>query len=49
MTELSDHYMRVRDYARRFSLDESTVYKAKAPGFQGLCHAAGWSRTITPR
>lgn len=27
MTELSDHYMRVRDYARRFSLDESTVYK----------------------
>jgi len=27
MTELSDHYMRVRDYARKFSLDESTVYK----------------------
>lgn len=27
MTELSDHYMRVRDYARRFSLDESTVCK----------------------
>ena len=27
MPELSDHYMRVRDYARRFSLDESTVYK----------------------
>jgi excisionase family DNA binding protein len=27
MTELSDRYMRVRDYARRFSLDESTVYK----------------------
>jgi len=27
MTELSDHYMRVRDYAHRFSLDESTVYK----------------------
>lgn len=27
MAELSDHYMRVRDYARRFSLDESTVYK----------------------
>jgi len=27
MTELSNHYMRVRDYARRFSLDESTVYK----------------------
>ena len=27
MTELSDHYIRVRDYARRFSLDESTVYK----------------------
>lgn len=27
MTELSEHYMRVRDYARRFSLDESTVYK----------------------
>ena len=27
MTELSDLYMRVRDYARRFSLDESTVYK----------------------
>lgn len=27
MTQLSDHYMRVRDYARRFSLDESTVYK----------------------
>jgi len=27
MTELADHYMRVRDYARRFSLDESTVYK----------------------
>ena len=27
MTELSDHYMRVRDYARRFSLDELTVYK----------------------
>ncbi len=27
MTELSDHYMRVRDYGRWFSLDESTVYK----------------------
>lgn len=27
MTDLSDHYMRVRDYARKFSLDESTVYK----------------------
>jgi excisionase family DNA binding protein len=27
MTELSDHYMRVRDYAQKFSLDESTVYK----------------------
>lgn len=27
MTELSDHYIRVRDYARKFSLDESTVYK----------------------
>jgi len=27
MTDLSDHYMPVRDYARRFSLDESTVYK----------------------
>ncbi len=27
MAELSDHYMRVRDYARKFSLDESTVYK----------------------
>lgn len=27
MTELSAHYMPVRDYARRFSLDESTVYK----------------------
>ena len=27
MSELSDHYMRVRDYARKFSLDESTVYK----------------------
>ena len=27
MTELSDQYMRVRDYARKFSLDESTVYK----------------------
>jgi excisionase family DNA binding protein len=26
MTKLSDHYMRVRDYARKFSLDESTVY-----------------------
>ncbi|MEX2447346.1 MAG: helix-turn-helix domain-containing protein [Solirubrobacterales bacterium] len=25
--ELSDHYIRVRDYARKFSLDESTVYK----------------------
>lgn len=27
MTELSDHYMCVRDYARRFCLDESTVYR----------------------
>lgn len=27
MTDLSDHYIRVRDYAREFSLDESTVYK----------------------
>lgn len=27
MTELSDHYMRVREYARKSSLDESTVYK----------------------
>jgi excisionase family DNA binding protein len=27
MTEFAEHYMRVRDYARRFSLDESTVYK----------------------
>jgi len=27
MTELSDQYVRVRDYAHRFSLDESTVYK----------------------
>lgn len=27
MTELSDHYIRVRDYARKFALDESTVYK----------------------
>ncbi len=27
MSDLSDHYIRVRDYAREFSLDESTVYK----------------------
>ncbi len=27
MAKLSDHYIRVRDYARGFSLDESTVYK----------------------
>lgn len=27
MTDLSSHYIRVRDYAREFSLDESTVYK----------------------
>lgn len=27
MPELSDHYLRVREYAERFSLDESTVYK----------------------
>ncbi len=27
MTELSDHYMRVRDYARKFSLDESLALR----------------------
>lgn len=27
MPELSDHYLRVREFAERFSLDESTVYK----------------------
>lgn len=27
MTDLSDHYIRVSDYASRFALDESTVYK----------------------
>jgi len=36
-------------HERRLAIVDQTAHKAKTPGFQGFCHAAEWSRTITPR